>query len=362
LLYELATHFQEAGQLDLKAATLELLARRYPSDPLVDAGLVWLVQYYASGETAQAYRKVTPAVAQAIAVEVPEGDTPEGSVQPAAATSYEESIDFQRFTRAVQITQHIAHTRPLLYAEPQVRVPWAIAERNRLVPAGHEKYLESLSLRSPGEAWQRCGNIERWLSDAGRTKPRVPLVDCRFTAEKPHLDAILDEPMWEQEFTGLSPDDSSLSSEFLISRDDEYLYIAIRCAKSSELEYEVDARPRTYDADLTPQDRVRILLDLDRDYTTYFDLAIDQRGWTNDACWQDRSWNPQWFVAAGGDEESWTIETAIPWSALTDAPPEIGDTWAIAAERLMPERESQCLAAPLTGEPNPMNFGLLRFK
>ncbi len=358
LLYELATHFQTAGQLDLKAATLELLARRYPSDPLVDAALVWLVQYYASGEAAHAYRQITPAVAQAIAVEVPATPAADGSVQPVTATSYEESIDFQRFTRAVQITQHIAHTRPLLYAEPQVRVPWSVAERNRALSTGSEKYLESLSLRAPGEAWQLCGNNERWLTDPGRPKPNVSLVDCRFTAERPHLDGLLDEPQWQPDFENLN----SPRSSFLLSRDDEYLYIAVRCEKLPSLSYDADEGTRTYDADLTPHDRVRLLLDRDRDYTTYFDLTVDHRGWTNDACWQDRSWNPQWFVAAGGDVDSWTIEAAIPWSELAATPPEIGDTWAIGAERLLPSQETQSLARPVAGEPDPANFGLLRFK
>ncbi|TWU30157.1 YCF48-related protein [Bythopirellula polymerisocia] len=360
LLYELATHFQKAGQLDLKAATLELMARRYPSDPLVDAALVWLVQYYASGEAAHAYHQITPAVAQAIAVEVPSEVSPQtdSSVEPATATSYEKSLDFQRFTRAVQITQHIAQTRPLLHSEPQVRVPWAIAERKRSIPAVAEKYLESLSLRAPGEAWQLCGSIERWLTEPGRPKPPVPLADCRFSAEKPHLDGTFDEPMWQQEFVKFE----TPSSEFLFTRDEEYFYFAVRCEKDPALSYSTDDRPRTYDTDLTSHDRVSILLDMDRDYTTYFDLTIDHRGWTNDACWQDHSWNPQWFVAAGGDEKTWTIEVAIPWSELTATPPEIGDTWAIGIERFVPGKKTQSLARPLVGEPDPTNYGLLRFK
>ncbi len=357
LLYELSSHFEKAGQLDLKAATLELLARRYPSDPLVDAGLVWLVQYYASGEAAHAYKQVTPAVAQAIAVEATSENTSgtDGTVEPAA---YEQSIDFQRFTRAVQITQHIAHTRPVLYAEPQVRVPWAVAERSRDVSGGPEKYLEALALRSTGEAWQLCGSVERWLADPERPKPRVSLVDCRFTAERPHLDGIFDEQIWEHEFVKLDPP----HSEFEIARDDEYLYLAIRCEKLPALSYSTDDRPRTYDADLSAHDRIQFLLDVDRDYITYFALTVDHRGWTNDACWQDHSWNPQWFVAAGGDEKSWTIEAAIPWRALAANEPEIGDTWAIGVERFIPEQGSQSLATPLAGEADPTNFGLLRFK
>jgi len=40
---------------------------------------------------------------------------------------------------------------------------------------------------------------------------------------------------------------------------------------------------------LEPFDRVSILLDLDRDYATYFQLQVDQRGAVRDDCWGDQS-------------------------------------------------------------------------
>ena len=58
-------------------------------------------------------------------------------------------------------------------------------------------------------------------------------------------------------------------------------------------------RPR--DADLRPYDRVSLLLDLDRDYATYFHLQVDQRGCVCEDCWGDRTWNPRWFVAVHSD-------------------------------------------------------------
>ena len=60
----------------------------------------------------------------------------------------------------------------------------------------------------------------------------------------------------------------------------------------------VERSPRQRDADLSAHDRVTLRLDVDRDYTTAFELVVDHRGWTHDACWNDATWNPKWFVAA----------------------------------------------------------------
>ena len=69
---------------------------------------------------------------------------------------------------------------------------------------------------------------------------------------------------------------------------------------------------RTRDADLDAFDRVSILLDLDRDYATYFHLQIDQRGCVREDCWGDVSWNPKWFVAVKSTPSAWYIEAALP--------------------------------------------------
>jgi photosystem II stability/assembly factor-like uncharacterized protein len=352
LLFELATYFRQAGEMDLAASTLELLARRYPDDPQVDSALAWLVQFYASGEAAHAYRPVVSQVTQAVAVE----EQGVQNVEPASATDENPepvAVVSPRFTRAVEVAQHIAQTRPLLYSEPMVRVPWAMAERKRGVPDAANQYLESLSIRAPGEAWQQCGIAERWIADTAKPAPAKRRVICRFTGTKPKLDGKLDEEFWQAPGLALDTFDAATST-VVFANDENYLYVGVKCAKDAKLSYATDGRARTYDADLTGQDRVRLLLDVDRDYTTYFDLAVDHRGWTNDACWQDKSWNPKWFVASGGNAEHWTCEAAIPWSELTANPPKIGEAWVVSGERLGDDANSKVV------EPN--DFCLLLFK
>lgn len=356
LLFELATYFRQAGEMDLAASTLELLAQRYPAEPQVDAALVWLVQFYASGESAYVYRPIVSPVSHAVAMQEQDAQT----VEPASVTNEDtESVVAvsPRFTRATEVAQHIAQTRPLLYSEPTVRVPWAMAQRKRGVLDAANQYLESLTIRAVGETWQQCGVAERWIADTTKPAPTKQRVICRFTGAKPKLDGKLNEEMWQAPGHSLgvsiSEDQSALSS-VVFANDESYLYVGVKCVKNSKLNYETDGRARTYDADLAGQDRVRLLLDVDRDYTTYFDLAVDHRGWTNDACWQDKSWNPKWFVAPGSDAGQWTCEAAIPWSELTADPPKIGGAWALSVERLG--------LAPNSNVVGPNDFCLLLFK
>ena len=75
-------------------------------------------------------------------------------------------------------------------------------------------------------------------------------------------------------------------------------------------------------------------LDVNRDYTSGYALAIDCRGHVHESCFGDATWNPKWYVAAACDDRSWTVEAAIPLAELVARAPQAGDAWAIAAARV----------------------------
>ena len=79
LLFELAAQFRQTNQTQLAADTLNLLARRFPNAPVTDQALSWLVQFYASSETAHAYRGNARELSQTATI------TPDTGVQPATA-------------------------------------------------------------------------------------------------------------------------------------------------------------------------------------------------------------------------------------------------------------------------------------
>ena len=119
---------------------------------------------------------------------------------------------------------------------------------------------------------------------------------------------------------------------------------------------------RDRDADLSKTDRVTLRLDIDRDFTTAFELSVNSRGWTHDACWGDPNWNPAWYAAAAGDDTSWTIEAAIPLAELADKPPAARGVWAASARRTIPRVGYQTWSGAPTSDDSPAQFGMLIFE
>ena len=142
--------------------------------------------------------------------------------------------------------------------------------------------------------------------------------------------------------------------------DDEHLYIAVVCRHPAGMKKEkLETRGR--DMDLRAHDRVSILIDLDRDYQTYYQLQIDQRGAVAEDCWGDRTWNPKWFVAVHADETGWTAEVAIPLSALTGDVVTPGKLWAVNVVRTVPGKGVQAWSGPAGVTPRPEGMGIMTF-
>src|SRR5262249_28164302 len=138
---------------------------------------------------------------------------------------------------------------------------------------------------------------------------------------RPFLDGNFDDPCWE----GLQPvvlqnavgdTVKGYHTEARLAYDEENLYIAVRCTHPAG-GHVPPAKVRKRDADLRAYDRVSILLDLDRDYSTCFHLQVDQRGCVREDCWGDGTWDPRWYVAVRSNEKCWQVEAAIPLLELT---------------------------------------------
>ncbi len=183
--------------------------------------------------------------------------------------------------------------------------------------------------------------------------------------ERPHLDGRLDEPLWsEAEAAELRPRDGEATAPRTTVRlacDGQFLFLAIRAQRAEPASSDPLPSPRPRDADLTARDHVDVLLDLDRDYATYYRFTVDSRGWTAESCWGDPSWNPTWYVARGGDEQYWTIEAAIPLDELTPTPPGSAVVWAVGLQRVIPEVGFQSFSGPASPEIVPEGFGYLLF-
>jgi photosystem II stability/assembly factor-like uncharacterized protein len=243
------------------------------------------------------------------------------------------------------------------------------------------------------DPWRECALLESWLVNrAGQPQPPKPVAACRRTAARPYLDGKLDDACWEAAIPmPLATVAGELGTEFgckeAIERvhrekgkanaaalqealsdgtraafafDDEYLYVAVVCRHPDGLKKDkVEKRGR--DMTLRAFDRVSVLIDLDRDYQTYYQLEIDQRGALAEDCWGDRTWDPRWFVAVHTDETGWTAEVAIPLAELTGEVVAPGKLWAVNVVRTVPGKGVQAWSGPAGVTPRPEGMGILTF-
>ena len=182
-----------------------------------------------------------------------------------------------------------------------------------LIPQSTGEHLQSLVLH-PYRSWAECARAEFWLKRRN-TAPPKPVAHCVAVTTRPRLDGKLDEAVWRNAQplvlrSGLH-DDSDWPAVAFLAHDNDYLYLAVRCRKAPGFDYQKNDGPRRRDTDLNARDRIEILVDIDRDYGTYYRLTVDHRGWPNETFLRDRNWNPDWYIHASDDADTWTIEAAI---------------------------------------------------
>jgi hypothetical protein len=175
------------------------------------------------------------------------------------------------------------------------------------------------------------------------------------------LDGKLDDKCWQDVVpVTLKPTGDEYATRVRYAYDDEYLYIGIE-ASHPEAGYRPAVERRTRDMDVDKFDRVEILLDLDRDYATYYRFRIDQRGAAADDCWGDSTWNPKWYIASVSEKTGYTIEAAIKLADLTGDPIPPGKAWAMNAVRIIPGKGIRSAGVPADVIPRPEGCGAMVF-
>ncbi|MDX1946063.1 MAG: YCF48-related protein [Pirellulaceae bacterium] len=389
ILWQLAQRYHQGGQSELASDVLSRLVEKYPQTPLADAAALWLLQYYASGEMAWRNRRDTKFSTRLVAAS---SNREEGNpLAPAVGDAAEDEksgrpdrtqkanfaqvghfssaaptmTPVERAGHAIALATQVERTRPTLFADPAFRFSHAVAQRQAGQPRTAERLLQSLASLASDNPWRACALAEQWLTTASEMTPKklLPVVTA---LQKPRLDGRLDDPLWQVakpvSLTGLGSADAELPAAAVLAFDDEFLYLAISCRKAPRVDYAADAKPRPRDSDLAARDHVVLLLDIDRDYATYWRLALDHRGFPAESCHGDTTWNPQWFVAAGGDDQWWTAEAAIPLVELGPRKPQVRDVWAAGIQRVVPQLGLQAATQPAAIAVRPEGFGLMVFE
>jgi photosystem II stability/assembly factor-like uncharacterized protein len=361
ILYQLAERYRSTGRWDLAADCFWMLAQRYPDHPLAARATVWLVQFYSSSEAGWRLRNPHRSAVRLVST-WPSEPQPVEALGPLGKPGNAPE-------KALALGEMLESTRPELAAMPSIVFPLAAAARNgastaqqqasasssgmglqaTAVPggsrsAGKGDWVQRIAVatgagRSDGDPWQQCRLGEQWIA-ARRGQPPKRVIKCVKASAKPRLDGRLDDAVWQAaepaELASPYGDDQTWPATVALAYDAEFLYLAITCRFAPGLKYPPANSPRTRDSNLAANDRVELFLDVDRDYATFYRLAVDYRGFTAEECWGDASWNPTWFVAAARDQDAWCVEAAIPIVELVPAAPRSADVWAIGVQRVIP--------------------------
>lgn len=374
-----ASQLARSGQWALAREAFLLMVDRYPADPLSVEAYRWLAAFGASSEARRRHElgqfvvTTTGEVQRASAQGDPrvkiQGNTE--MVMTQTLTPLGNMLEARAWYQSALATEpRLAAFGPLYAGDPAFQMIVHAARRNlgdyEASRVWCQKYLAD-STAANGDApdvWREAAAAELWLTNRTTNPPR-PVGTCRQTTAKPYLDGKLDDDCWKaatpmvlrSAVGGLGKE---YTTKAYFAYDAEFLYVAVQCEHPATKPLPAETG-RAHDADLRAHDRVGILLDLDRDFQTYFHLQVDCRGCLAEDCWGDKTWNPKWFVAVHPEETRWTVEIAIPRPELTGDPISVGKVWAANVTRTVPGRGVMGWSLPAGVEPRPEGMGLLMF-
>lgn len=397
-LSELAADYRRNADWQLVEATYVELVERYPDEPVALDAMRWLLTFWSSAETAwQRSRKVQVreftaafdqiAFAQRIrqaaqrsqtdplrrsTVEDDLGPDParlvaaEGLLASGPDSEWRSSAARNWHEQAIHMASLIRRTSPAMYRTERVQLPLATVLRQRGISQWRGWHGDSDDLVAGLTSRASIQAAFPLVNPPGN--PSRQVARCRRAPKPPVLDAVFSELCWQDaEAIALSEDGrdgrpQSPDTLVMLSYDARFLYIAASVPRHPDSPGdEPQLAGRAHDADLQGFDRLSLFVDVDRDYTTWYTLQVDQRGWTADTCWQDRTWNPQWYVAADADTTHWRLEIAIPFAELVPHPPGNFEIWGLGIVRTIPTIGLESWTQPAASEPRPASFGLLKF-
>lgn len=369
---QLAQEYLDAGQPELAAQTVELLANRWPDHAFGPLAMTWLIRYYASDEFGRLnydqarslhdqLKKANdtsfgarPLVVKADGVTqtvwVPEeeirGEQADEIVESLEAAA--DTFDLEQYANGRRQAASLFLTRlrqrdPDLVLSPQYRLIETVLTRNSNGFVAAQNLLGNLAkdvVGSPETALAAKREIQ--IHESGEALPPNTILAYK-TDKRPYLDGTSDDEVWKTGVTNGNVISRKVDERFLkfakradsilFSHDDEFLYVLVRCNKIRGQAYGMKADSKEPDADLTNHDRVEFTFDTDRDYGTAMQLTVDHRGLAADRCAGCAGWNPDWFIAKEETEQAWTVELAIPLKQLSLKPVK-DSTWAVGLRRL----------------------------
>lgn len=381
VLLDIAISCRRSGDWNRWQAALEFLLDRDSESPAAEAALWELMVHTGSVEVKRMVESQRQAIEQrqrtqdglnSTAANLQQASpfakvpTESTAVQPAAFSNSVRRIpiatdrDLSEFTRLLsKWPDSFANRR----SDP--RWGWLIASRYREMQLRKESANASVNLgRSYADfwpslspyvsGWTQISKIEREILNANTappqmvsTQPIIPstksVASLPFTNQRPYLDGKADEAFWQTaakiEIRDPWASPKARPTTIRFARDDKFLYLFSDAPASSVQRSKKEPKR---DSIKTDEDQIRLRIDLDRDYASWFELSWSASGNSSDALNDMQHWNPtQWYLATSDEGNSWCTEIAIELEQLIDGgEPAIqkwtNRAWAFNAIRIVP--------------------------
>lgn len=181
----------------------------------------------------------------------------------------------------------------------------------------------------------------------------------------PKVDGILTDTCWEDApwttgFTGLGAGVVAAQTRFAMAWDAKDLYLAVRCREPAidKIVAAVTAR----DGRIWKDDSIELFATGIAARTPYFHFAANSKGARFDERIQSATWNAPWRAAGRVGKGEWTLELAIPLSAVGVKAQTGATFWGnIGRSRYAGGGEEYSTWTPLTGGfHEPSNFAVFR--
>ena len=338
-VHAVGTRFAQTGKWAEAREVFAILAEKYPGHPLAIDGYRWLLSYHAGTETRRRVEVQQKLAFTRVSFDPFSGSkvVPAGAQLPAASKVNVDEDVYRLHDPAMVVKWHQACLDlepklmafgPLYSRDPSAWLSVLTARRHVGRHAEADAMLREFFKAAPpavksSDPWRDCLAAELWLTDKSLVPQQPkPVGVSQQTETRPLLDGKLDDPCWRAArplvaaVPGKDEDVAAYRTEARFTHDAQFLYVAVSCAHPTGKAVAPVAK-RDRDADLTGRDRVDILLDLDRDYQTYYRFQIDHRGCLAEDCWGDKTWNPKYYVAFHPTETGWTAERQAYWFAST---------------------------------------------
>jgi len=371
--FTIAGRYAERGQWYFAQEMYLYLVDRFPIHPLSTEAHRFLVRLNTSGEARRRHELNQFAIADPIHLDNKKGPAmieekviKVGHVVPPSSMAVLSQTNVRDWNKGtLELSKRLANFGAIYDFDPRTQLCVNSAKRRLGEIGPSNDGLKRLTKLIGSGPWHEAAHSELWLTDRTLERP-IRLAHARSTEVRPFLDGKLDDPCWKDTkpmilSNAVGDTAKAHPTEARFAFDQEFLYIALTCRHPAGQRV-APVKPRQRDADLDAFDRVSILLDVDRDYSTCYHLEVDQRGCVRDSCWGDRSWNPRWFVAVHSTDDAWQIEAAIPLGELSSERIGQQTAWAFNVVRVMPGRGVQGWSLPADVRPRLEGMSLLMFQ